>query len=175
MHLASGVYFRREDYAPFWRRVLVLAIDLTVFVTVSLLTALPLTFLPVSMAATFNLMLLNTVEVAFFYFVVLKRSKFRTLGYRVARVRIVSPNGEAPDYPSMFLRLMFGTLVPFHWLNWIWLTNDSHRQTLHDKVANTYVVKANAQAVGKGRIVLRYYEISGYNYLFREIDPGATK
>jgi hypothetical protein len=61
---------------------------------------------------------------------------------------------------------MFGVLGPLNWLiDLIWLSSDANRQALRDKSANTYVVKAKAQAAGQGRIVIRYYEIFFYNFL----------
>ena len=52
----------------------------------------------------------------------------------------------------------------------IWIFGDANRQPLRDKLANTYVVKANAQAAGQGRIIFRYYSICLSNCLFREVE-----
>jgi uncharacterized RDD family membrane protein YckC len=80
----------------------------------------------------------------------LKGLKFRTLGYRAGRVRIVGLDGEAPGYASLTLRLMFAMLGPLNWpADLAWLSSDSHRQALRDKFANTYVVRADAQAAGE--------------------------
>jgi len=124
-----------------------------------------------------NISLLLCVVAALLYFVVLKRSRFRTLGYRVGGVKIVGLDGRVPGYPSLVLRLLFGMLGPLNWLvDLAWLSNDTHRQALRDKLASTYVVKRNAQAAGEGKIVFRYYEIFSYNCLFREVevDPHPT-
>jgi uncharacterized RDD family membrane protein YckC len=111
--------------------------------------------------------------VALLYFVVLKRSTFRTPGYRLGRVRIIGLDGEPPSYGALILRfmfLMFGMLGPFNWaLDIVWLSSDVHRQALRDKFANTYVIKANARPAGRGKIVVCYYEILFYNFLCREV------
>jgi hypothetical protein len=56
-----------------------------------------------------------------------------------------------------------------------WLSGDAHRQALHDKLAQKYVVKRKAAPIGTGRLLCKYYEIGGYNFLFREIEerPNA--
>jgi uncharacterized RDD family membrane protein YckC len=171
MKATTGVYFERRDYANFWVRLLVDLIDVLVFGVICALLALPviLTFPPNK--STFNLLLLICLAVAFSYFVVLKRSRWRTLGYRLCRVRIVGLDGRAPGYPSLTLRLMFGLLGPFNWLlDLAWLSGDPHRQALRDKFANTYVVKRNARPTGQGRIVIRHYDIGIYNLMFREVE-----
>jgi uncharacterized RDD family membrane protein YckC len=170
LNFPTGVYFLREEYAPFWVRVLVDLIDLAVFsVACGVLTMLVTIYVPFT-KTTLNLLLLMCITVALLYFVVLKRSNFRTLGYRLGRVRITGLDGEPPSYGALIFRLMFSMLGPFNWaLDLIWASNDVHRQALRDKLANTYVVKAKAQPAGRGRIVVQYYDICFYNFLCREV------
>ena len=141
MKATDGVYFRREDYARFWVRVLVDVIDLMVFGTVCAALAVPVMMILPPTRSTVNLILLTCVAVALSYFVVLKSSKFRTLGYRLGRVKIVGLDGRPPGYPALMLRSMFGVLGPLNWLlDLAWLSNDTNRQALRDKFASTYVV-----------------------------------
>lgn len=171
MKTADGVYFRREDYAPFWVRLLVDVIDVLMFGALCSALTIPVLITAPFNRTTVNLILLMFVAIAFFYFVILKRSRFRTLGYRVGRVRIVALNGQTPGYAALTLRMMFGMLGPLTWLiDLTWLLNDTNRQALRDKFAKTYVVKARAEVAGTGRIVFRYYDILGYNCLFREVE-----
>ena len=171
----NGVYFRREDYASFWVRVLVDLIDLLAFAALCVALTAPMFMILPWSRSTFNLLLLAWVAIALSYFVVLKRSRFRTVGYRVGRVTIVGLDGQAASYLSLVLRLMFGMLGPLYWLvDLTWLSNDRNRQALRDKFAGTYVVKANAKPAGQGRIVFRYYEIWFYNCLFREVDVDPS-
>jgi uncharacterized RDD family membrane protein YckC len=171
------VYFRREDYASFWLRVLVDLIDFAVIGTAwAGLIVLSAVIDDSFTKTTFDLLLLALAAMAILYFVVLKRSRFRTLGYRVGRVRIVGLNGDTPSYFALLMRLMFATLGPFNWfLDLVWLSNDAHRQALRDKFANTYVIKAKAQPAGWGRIILRRYEILVINVLFREVVVEAQE
>ena len=164
-----GVYFRREDYASFWRRLLVGLIDTIVYLVLSLILSIPLAFVSLSSQATLNLILLIWVIVALFYFVILKRSPFRTIGYLFGGVRVVGLDGQPPDYSSMILRWMFALLSPLNCVDLFWMSHDAHRQALHDKFAGTYVVKSKAQPAGQGRIVFHHYEILQYICMFREV------
>jgi uncharacterized RDD family membrane protein YckC len=173
MQGAEGVYFRHEDYAPFRVRVLVDVVDLLVFGALCVVLIVPLLMVFPSGRSTARAIFLAWGVIAFLYFVVLKRSNFRTLGYRAGRVRIVGLDGRRPSYWSLIVRFMFGMLGPLNWpIDLIWLTNDIHRQALRDKFANTCLVSATAQSMGAGRIVFRQYDILFYNFLFREVQVG---
>lgn len=168
----TGVYFRREDYASFWVRALVDVIDF--FVLGAFCVGLAITMLMILPPdrSTVYLILLAFSAAGNLYFVVLKHSR-RTLGYRVGRVKIVGLDGNPPSYNSLVWRWLFG-LGPLNWLDSIWLINDKHRQALRDKFAGTYVVKTDARPAGEGKIVFRlYYEISLYNFIFREVQVEA--
>jgi len=98
---APAVYFLREDYAPLWKRVLVDLIDLFVFAALTLTLPVPLWILLPSNSLMIKLTLLVIAAIAVAYFVILKRSRFRTLGYRLFRVRIVGLDGGPPSYTSL--------------------------------------------------------------------------
>jgi uncharacterized RDD family membrane protein YckC len=118
---------------------------------------------------------LSILLIVMSYMVVLKRSRFRTLGYRLGGVKIVGLDGGPPSYPSLLLRFTFTALGPLNWcIDLLWLSHDPHRQALRDKFANTYVIRTDAQPAGEGRIVLRYYHIIFYNCLFREIEASQS-
>ena len=176
MEAEFGVYFRREDYASFWLRVLVDVIDLLIFGAICLMLTLPVMLIFTLSKSSLNLILLIVATVAVSYFVVLKRSRFRTLGYRAGRIRIVGLDGRVPSYLSLILRLTFAMLGPLNWLvDLTWLSNDNNRQALRDKFADTYVIKVDAQPAGQGRITLRHYDIFFYNCLFREVEPAPER
>jgi uncharacterized RDD family membrane protein YckC len=171
----EGVYFRREDYASFWVRVLVDLIDLAAFTVVSVALTFAVLLIFRFDRTIFNVVLLIWLVLALSYFVILKRSRFRTLGYRVGRVRIVGLDGLPPSYLSLILRLSFAMLGPLNWLlDLTWLSDDANRQALRDKFAKTYVIKKNAQPAGNGRMIFRYYSICFYNCLFQEVEASAS-
>lgn len=168
----AGVYFRPNDYAGFWRRLLIDSVDLVVIGVVCVTL-----FVIVWMVFPSPSLILGTWAAACFsYFVLLKRSSAGTLGYRLCGVRIVGQDGETPGLSSLTLRLMFGVLGPLNWLvDLIWLSGDTHRQALRDKLAGTYVVRKDARPAGTGKIVYRRYDILFYNFLFREVEVETAQ
>lgn len=169
MSTEIGAYFRREDYASFWIRLLVEIVDLAVVIFLCVAFTLPLAAILPSDRLGFNVILLHWIAFLFLYFVVLKGSRIRTLGYRIGRVKIVGLDGRAPGYSALTLRLAFAILSPLSILDLMWLWHDEHRQALRDKFAGTYVVKAKSEPMGCASLVRRRYEILFYNFLFREI------
>ena len=165
-----GVYFRRQDYAGFGRRLLIVVADGLVAAgfCIPLATALWAVIPSEEQAAAVTLP--ACAIVLFFYFVALKRSRIGTLGYRIGGVRIVGLDGQPPGWFALTVRLLFAALGPVGWLlDMLWLSGDPHRQALRDKLAQTYVVRRHAQPAGTGRVVYSYCDICFYNFLFREV------
>lgn len=77
------------------------------------------------------------------YFVFLKASRYRTLGYVLGGARIVNYRGERPGIP------------------------------LRDKFASTYVIRHTAVPAGWGRLRYRTYTFSGMTFMFREVERMA--
>src|SRR5579884_447001 len=92
----TGVYFRRNDYPAFWRRLLIDSLDLVVIGVVC-----PILLAAVWMISPSPGLILASWGTAFFcYFVLLKRSRLRTIGYR-SGARIVGHDGGKPDISSL--------------------------------------------------------------------------
>ena len=105
------------------------------------------------------------------YFVFLKASPYRTLGYVLGRARIVNYRGQRPGIPRLMGRLLFVIGGPMNFLfDALWLTGDKNRQALRDKFASTYVVRHEAVPVGWGRVRYRTYTFWGMTFIFREVD-----
>ncbi len=167
---SDGVYFRNEDYASFWLRLLIDVIDVLVVSVVCFILTLALWTMFPADSTTLNLTLAVVVLVSFCYMVLLKRSGIGTIGYRVGRVRVVGLDGKTASISSLSMRLMFAALGPLNYIDLLWIFSDTHRQCLRDKIANTYVIKANARPAGSGRITYRQCDILGYNFLFQEVE-----
>jgi uncharacterized RDD family membrane protein YckC len=160
----TGIYYFPQDYAPLWRRILVDLVDIVVLIFLWL----PVLFF---VLPELDRAIAVCAAVAFVYFVPLKRSRFRTVGYRIGGVRIVGMDGGTPSYWALTVRLVFAFFGPLNWLlDLAFLSGDPHRQAVRDKFARTYVVRKTAVPAGEGRVVYRYYEILIYNFLFREVE-----
>jgi len=175
MKTADGVYFLHDDYASFWRRLLIDTIDaLAVGMACLVVGIILFTTFPFN-TTTLNWALAIFAVVAFWYLVILKRSKAGTVGYRMGGVRIVGMDGQTASLSTLTSRMLFVPLGPLIWfLDFVWLSGDKHRQTLHDKLARTYVVKATAVPLGTGKILVRYHEILFFNFAFQEIEVPTT-
>jgi uncharacterized RDD family membrane protein YckC len=166
-HQQLGVYYEREDYASVWRRLLIDAVDIPLALAISIV-------LLAAVASEFDDtpgLLFALLAITWFgYFVVLKGSRYRTLGYIVAKARIVNLAGERPGVFSLILRLLFVVGGPLNSLiDLLWLTGDPHRQALRDKFASTYVIRQAAVPVGTGMVRVRTYMFWGMTFLFREV------
>ena len=112
------------------------------------------------------------IALGFLYLVLLKHSRFRTLGYLVGGIRIVSIQGQRPSIWSLTIRALFAFFGPLNMLiDILWLTSDERRQALRDKFAHTYVIRNRAIPVGKGAIAYVPYTIFGANFVFAEVRP----
>ena len=150
----EGVYYRREDYAGLWRRVLVSSVDAVV--AFFGLLGLMLIGDAIPQASGLALAFVLWLVVSYLYFVVCKRSRARTLGYRLGRVKIVSIHGDSPSAWRVTFRLLLTLMGGYSYLlgliDLCWITGDDDRQALRDKLAHTYVIRAAAEPMGRGPI-----------------------
>jgi uncharacterized RDD family membrane protein YckC len=165
----QAVVYRIEDHLTVVRRLIVDIIDTTVATIVSLLITIgALPFADHEVVYFGILVTWPLVWVA--YFVVLKASRFRTVGYVLCGARIVNLRGERPGYFALLGRLAFVLLGPFNFLvDLLWISSDPCRQALRDKVAHTYVIKISAVPSGAGQVVYRIYTVFGMTLLFAEV------
>lgn len=158
----QGVYFARGDYAGLFRRFCILLID----GAVAILASIPLSLMFDRLEYLFGCWFLF----CWFYFVLLESSPVGTLGFLIARTRIVTIRGTSPSVLRMTFRLLIWVVGPFHILvDLFWLGGDEDRQTLRDKLARTYVIRRDAQWVGSGPIRLKRYLLMGLNLVFYEV------
>ena len=173
-----GAYFIREDYLGVARRLLIDVVDLPVAVALTAL-ALGLARLVAPGLDVEGVLLLLGGAIFFAYFVLLKRSRFRTLGYILAGARIVDLRGGRPGILRLTARLLFALAGPLNFVfDVLWLAGERDRQALRDKFAGTYVVRQDAVPAGSGPIVLRTYMFWGMTFLFKEVarvDPGLAR
>ncbi len=186
MKSEDGVYYHKEAYAGFLLRLMIDLIDLFIVLALCALSTVLVLLIIQMLTSKDNLIevnislaytiLITWILVWFAYFVLLKHSKFGTVGYRIGHVKIVNLQGNDPSVYSLTLRLMFAVIGPVNiLLDLLWIPSDPHRQSLRDKFASTYVVKLNAQVAGRGKIIFRRYSIMGWNLLFREVDRTANR
>ena len=149
---ASGVV-----YAGFWRRFVANLLDGIILGIVSF----PINFITSLISGTSNsnspaAMLASSVgslivlAIQIAYFVYFIGSKGQTLGKMVMKIKVVKVGtNEAPGYVKAFLRDIVGKMLSALVLSlgYLWMLWDSKKQTWHDKIAGTVVVKVNTDVI----------------------------
>jgi RDD family protein len=165
-----GVFYAITDYAGLMRRLFIDLVDFIVAMAISVVMLKATASVAPDLLDVPRLRLGALAAVWISYFVLLKASPYRTLGYVVGRVRIVNYRGERPGIPRLVGRLAFVLGGPLNFLfDAFWLTGDENRQALRDKFASTYVIRQNAVPAGWGRLRYRNYTCWGMTFMFREV------
>jgi len=167
----QAVWFFPSDYAGFWRRLAVGLVDATVVVILLLIVTVTVALLdPMGQVSDVPLVA-GWAALIYGYLVLLKGSCVRTVGYRLAGVRIVDACGRPPGLGALTVRLGFGVLWPLNLvLDALWIPFDRRKQSLRDQFARTYVVRANARPAGPARVVLRSCRVMGIAFVFQEVE-----
>ena len=85
--------------------------------------------------------------VSVLYYVVFQGRYGQTLGKKAVGIKVVTKDGKTPDMLKFFLREEVGKFISsiilmLGYLMAIW---DKDKQTLHDKIAGTYVIKVGTE------------------------------
>ncbi|MCA9101462.1 MAG: RDD family protein [Planctomycetales bacterium] len=181
--LGMGVYYDEADCAGITRRLVASAVDATVLVMFAIVISLV-------GVATLNRNGLNDtgrndvwylmfwLAGGFAYLSALKASRWRTLGYRVAGLKIVTLRGEPPSNWRMSFRLglAFAATVLVPPLDLFWVGVDNSAQTLRDGFAGTLVVRAGAEPAGTGPIHFGLHMGAGFCLMYPRVSrPGVTR
>lgn len=141
-------------YAGFFQRVFALLIDLVVLVIVNIVISLPIGVIFGLSGSGLSGTLRITVQIIglvvfWVYFVFLTHKYGQTLGKRAMSIRVQKEvTGERLDTVSTILREVVGrgleailSLVLIGILGYFWMLWDDKKQTWHDKIAKSVVVK----------------------------------
>lgn len=84
-----------------------------------------------------------TIFLFIFYFIYFNKVFGQTLGKKILRIKVVDKNLKTPSILSSFIREMFKFFISPILLNLGFLSMiiDKNKQTWHDKVAKTYVIR----------------------------------
>jgi uncharacterized RDD family membrane protein YckC len=166
-----GVMYAKADYAGFIRRMLIGMVDGLVFVLLLIpWFAFVIIFLDTNDAVVQKITWIVAVILSVWYLALLKRSKYRTVGYVLMGVKIVNLQGEKPSVFKMILRLFLPFLGPFtFYIDLLWITSENTKQTLRDKYVGTYVVNKNAVPIRQGRLHAVTLGIMSWSLMYREV------
>lgn len=159
--LGDGVYFAEQDNVGTWKRLGILVVDgIILFIALTIMGTIYVATSSHFSNASYQIL---CIGISWLYLVPLKRSRYRTIGYRIFRAKIVTYQGKPPSLYILTFReamwlLSFGNLI----LDFIWSNMDEHKQTYRDRMLQLYLVKNSAKPIGKGEIHLNYFFAFSY-------------
>lgn len=158
-----GVYFHRDAYAGLGRRVVIVLIDLVVLWIGSTVAAMPFLLVINEELDPIPTTLQVVLAGWFWFYLVIIKSFWGTVGFWLTKVQIVDSTGKRPSIPCMTLRLFMLLGGPLHpLLDLLWAGGDESRQTIRDKFCGTYIIRKNTQPAGNGPMRVRlYFTFSG--------------
>ena len=176
--LGDGVYYRAEDYIGLGPRLLILLIDGIVLVAILFTLIVAWVVAGGEADRTFGWTVVASI---WLYSVPLKRSRFRTLGYHLTGVKLVTLRGERPSLFMLTFRSLLWLLGPFNLLfDLMWCSADDDRQTMRDRFSGMCLVRNDATPVGAGEIHLAYFTALTYTLAYQRVvhrqrAPEASK
>ena len=166
--LGDGVYFAADDYIGVGRRLLMVCVDTVVLG----LMVWMLSSVWVHLFGNYERFAGVVVLAAWLYLVPLKRSAWRTIGYRVIGAKLVNLQGARPVLWLLTLRSLlwlFGFSPVTLLLEFLWCHVDCDRQSLRDRITNTCLVKHHATPIGTGEVHTAYYFSCGYTFAYSHV------
>jgi uncharacterized RDD family membrane protein YckC len=166
--LGEGFLFRPNDYVGFGPRMAIFIIDSLVILFILGLLAIGWRFLFGPKVGGYGFLWLIVIWT---YVVALKRSKFRTLGYRCLRCKLVTLQGQPPTMLMLTVREFLWILFfPSHFfLDFIWCGIDQDRQTLRDCYTSMQVLRNDAVPIGSGQIHLTHFFALGFAFNYPRV------
>lgn len=166
--LGDGVYFAADDYIGVGRRLLIVCVDTVVLG----LMVWGLSSVWFHLLGNYEMFFGVVVLAVWLYLVLLKRSAWRTVGYQLAGAKLVNLQGARPALWLLTLRslLWLFCFAPGNlFLEFLWCSVDSDRQSLRDRVTNTCLVKNSATPIGTGEVHMAYYFSFGYTLTYSHV------
>ncbi|MGB7345761.1 MAG: RDD family protein [Pirellulaceae bacterium] len=171
--LGTGAYYHQNDYAGFSRRIAVIIIDSTVLLVGGTALWIVMAILFMSIAPDYDpsgIFFLIGIFATWVYLVPIKRSRIRTIGYRLLGLMIVTTKGERPSLFTMTFRMLMWMFGPFNFIiDLIWLGADTEGQSLRDCYAGTYVLRNGAEPIGFAPVHLTRYNGAGLTLAYPRV------
>lgn len=171
--LGDGNYYDLDDYAGFMRRLAVMFIDTTVLMLASVVLWIVMATVAWNIAPMVDpsgLFAVAWIAMLWAYLVPIKRSRIRTVAYRLLGLKIVTMKGERPSLLIMTVRMLMWSFGPVSFLfDLFWLGADTDRQSIRDCIVGTYVVRHNAEPLGAGPMHLARYTGAGLSLAYPRV------
>lgn len=166
-----------NDYVGLFRHLVIFAIDGMVVWFGLVVIAILFTLVQQMTQTTLNAFkVLAMLIFVWWYLTALKRSQFRTLGYWLTGVRIVTLYGEPPTLGRMTLRVM----LLFSWVfgypidvftDFVWTTMGDDRQMFRDVMSGTRLIRGDAKPIGYGQVNYCLWTGLGRTFFYARVRP----
>lgn len=137
-----------SQYAGFWSRFLAVLIDGIILGVVNVLLGSILGTTGLNKSNE-NLWLgqLLSFALSVGYYVYYQAKAGQTIGKRTMKIKVVTASGTTPSMMTFFLREIIGKIISalVFCLGYLWMLWDPRKQTWHDKIASTFVIKVGNQ------------------------------
>lgn len=181
--LGDGVYYRQKDYASFFQRLTANLIDAIVLYLAMVVLAVVVHYLyynlgmfSLSEEVFAGLIFAVACLVPWSYLTICKASSLRTVGYRMAGLKIVNLTGQSASWYQMTFRMFLWICGPFSmFLDSVWVFTDEARQTCRDCYCGTLVVQNKAVPQGTAPLILTLYNVLGLTLIYKRTKPVTPK
>ncbi|MCZ6698746.1 MAG: RDD family protein [Planctomycetota bacterium] len=201
----DAVYFHDEDYAPIGRRIgaflldhvflfiMLIVIEMAVF-TASTAFAPPDLQVrladtdPIERKKAINDWLASDEGMAWIfnafyawlvfgvvYYIVFRRLRGGTLGYRIAGIRLVDKTGSSPSFARLTGRFVFAAIVTFPLgVSYGLCLTDRRRQSFHDRWCGTWMVRKRALPAGPAATEHAGFVLGSYMFNYPVMEPVSS-
>lgn len=131
------------NYAKRTSRFTAFLIDASILYFVSLIVKIFLQAVTSSSLPSMNFIFQIALSIG--YYVYYQHKTGQTIGKKVMRIKVVDEHGRKPTVTVFLLREILGKFISslILGIGYLMILWDSRRQGLHDKIARTYVIKAD--------------------------------
>ena len=136
------------EYAGFWIRLGAAVVDLVILIFILSVVLYVCSRFTVAIPFTFKIIMPVSVIISIAYSVIFSAWRGQTPGKIITGIKVIRTDSSLISWQYALLRY-FGYIVstiPI-FIGFIWIAIDSHKQGLHDKIADTYVVKLPVRQV----------------------------
>lgn len=146
---STGVVFKEEDYAGFWRRLIILIVDLFVVIVITTPCYLADSYRYEEYYSDNELVFFYVgMFLSYLYLTVLKASKIGSIGQIVTGTEILTIRGRRPNIFLMTYRLLFWLVGPVNFIaDLAFIYMNKEKRTLRDGLCNTIVLKRSADPI----------------------------
>jgi len=169
--LGYGVIYEPESFAGFFRRFIIISVDLSIVIALFYFGLELDSYFYVEYDDYYeDYSTYTMILIIYLYLTVIKSSKLGTFGLLLTGTKIVTLKGQKPNIFKMTFRFLFLLLGPINGIiDFLWLTMNPEKRTFRDCICGTYIIRKNASPIGEGPIHLSRVGLMGQMFLYPSV------